>query len=143
MKINSMMKMMVASAVCVFAFMGIANAEMMRANVPFEFRVGETVLPAGEYLVNVNTMEQRITLQTPEGQTEAFLFGGKTNWPANEGAGVLVFNRYGNTHFLSALKAPSGSVAYKMGKSKAEREMAKAQNGQQVAVGAGGKTPRS
>jgi hypothetical protein len=143
MTFNSIKRMVVAGAICAFAFMGIANAEQMRASIPFEFRIDGKVLPAGEYMVKMDVIQQRITLEQLNGTVQCYLFGGRASWPNNEGGGILTFNRYGDNYFLSSLRAPNGGVGYKLGKSKAEREMAKVRGGREVAVESTVKTPRS
>ena len=51
---NLTTNMMIAAAALVVAA-GVAQAQTIRAEVPFSFRAAGTVMPAGEYWVNANS----------------------------------------------------------------------------------------
>jgi len=51
---NLTKNMMIAAAALVVAA-GVAQAQTIKAEVPFSFRAAGTVMPAGEYWVNVNS----------------------------------------------------------------------------------------
>jgi len=58
-------KIMIAAALLVAAT-GIASAQAMKADVPFAFRVGDTVMAAGTYRVEVNTSNKLVSLSSYE-----------------------------------------------------------------------------
>jgi hypothetical protein len=90
--------------VAVFATLSCAglraqNVEL-RADVPFDFYAGNTLIPAGEYVVDARGPV--VWLRGPGGTP---VFASNTNrteslQPRQE---RLVFNRYGNEYFLSAI----------------------------------------
>lgn len=54
-------KLTFTSAVLALAFVSVASAESMRVSVPFGFRACGQTLPAGDYRVELNLTNQRIT----------------------------------------------------------------------------------
>ena len=85
-----------------------ANAQnsgrtQMKANIPFQFNVGETSLPAGEYTIaQVNPASDQVILRirANDGSRSAMVqvssMMGKT-----ADSSTLVFHRYGNKYFFA------------------------------------------
>ncbi len=74
------------------------------ANIPFEFSVGNTTLPAGEYRITQAASSSVVTLRgvdTNSAVATLTAFSGDHNRPQGEAS--LTFNRYGNSYFLSAI----------------------------------------
>ena len=70
------------------------------ANVPFDFVVGETQMPAGEYMVKSNPHTMRLTVINKETQQKAFVFTHDIeNLKPNEKT-VLIFQQDGGRHVL-------------------------------------------
>lgn len=70
------------------------------ANVPFDFMVGDTQMPAGEYIVKSNPRIMRLTVINKETQKEASVFTRDIqNFKRNEKT-VLIFQRDGDRHVL-------------------------------------------
>ncbi|MGO9240586.1 MAG: hypothetical protein ACLQBJ_07215 [Bryobacteraceae bacterium] len=95
------------------------------ANIPFEFHVGNTVMPAGQYevLQNAYRMPDVLVLQCGAGKslvTVSILTHKVGNYEARN-EGKLVFNKYGETYFLSAVWPASGAGSA-LPTSKSERE---------------------
>lgn len=118
-------KLAIAGAVFALAFISTANAQSIRVSVPFSFQAGGQSMPAGEYRVDLNQTGTVITLGPKSGQPSCFLIV-----KAHTGMGMpdrasLVFNKYGESYFLSdvnILGAPSGVEVFG---SHAERELAR------------------
>ena len=82
----------------------LAQDRALRANIPFNFTVGETQMPAGEYiitspssgLVRVQSQDRRAiaTVSTSQGGHES------------KAGSKLVFNHYGNQYFLHRVLCP-------------------------------------
>jgi hypothetical protein len=112
---------------------GMAAAQMIGssrivAQVPFEFVVGNRIVPAGECDVRAATMDGRtLTIRNTDAKVDLFAPTSQVegNQPAPHYA--LVFNRYGDRYFLSGIKLEGSKIAYKLPESKAEAEM-RAQN---------------
>jgi len=76
-----------------------------RANVPFDFWMGKTLMPAGDYQVNYSNGLLQVR-DEPGGEsleTSLTIPEHKLNPPKQT---VLVFNRYGDSYFLAKLSAP-------------------------------------
>ncbi|HKW26975.1 MAG TPA: hypothetical protein VJN48_14405 [Terriglobales bacterium] len=70
------------------------------ANVPFDFVVGDTQMPAGEYIVKSNPQTLRLTVINKETRKQAFVFTRDIeNLKPNEKT-VLIFQRDGDRHVL-------------------------------------------
>src|ERR1041385_2664659 len=79
-------------------------AYRVRVNIPFEFTVADETLPAGDYYIyrtQQYSSDNVLTISTVDGRVLAVQLtnGVQTLTPKKQG--VLVFNRYGNKHFLS------------------------------------------
>lgn len=112
------------------------NAQESRtqvANIPFEFTVGSTTLPAGDYNVTHLNSGETIALRGAESVVRLTSLITRAE-PAKQSK--LVFHRYGNQYFLSEVWTSGYTNGRKVVKSKAEeqlqREMSKiARDGRQ------------
>jgi len=92
----------------------------VRANIPFEFTIGQTVLPPGEYsisnvsdrVIELRNWEKRVTVMVPATAT-AYV---------NQKPHVLVFNVYGDRHFLHEVRGGLGEFNLDIRPSKLEKE---------------------
>ena len=103
--------------------------QKIRVNVPFEFHVSAVVLPAGQYEVNVgaHNMQSLVSFDCSASRSQAIA----TTFGIGGGAdalteGRLVFNKYGETYFLSQVWSPGYSQGRAINKSKTENEIARA-----------------
>lgn len=95
----------------------------LRANIPFEFRVGQTELPAGEYVIHHQTPGVLI-MRDQSGHNAALIpFTVSEFRPPKLQNGELEFNRYGETYFLAKLWAPGSQTGVALPKSPREREL--------------------
>jgi len=122
------------SAIALAAVAPAFAQDRVVAKIPFAFTVGSATLPSGDYEVrkvfantlviqNAATREAAMSITTPDSPKEI------------PGEAVLVFHKYGDTCFLSAVQA--GEDRRVIGASRAERQAAK--NVAEIA----GKTPSS
>jgi hypothetical protein len=114
----------------VLALLAAASAfaqQRVKADIPFEFRVGTVVMPAGQYDVNLsyNNFQGMLSLECREcgARTTALTFKAVSDQAHTEGR--LVFNRYGDTYFLSAGWSPVTGDGSALPKSRTEREIAR------------------
>jgi len=93
----------------------------MRATIPFAFRAGETVMPAGEYTVRHSA--NNLFLHKEGGPSVVLLTNAaaRPNLPAT---GRLDFSRYGEEYFLSSLWTQGSRDGCAIPKSRAEKEVA-------------------
>ncbi|MGC2638520.1 MAG: hypothetical protein WA294_15155 [Acidobacteriaceae bacterium] len=99
-----------------------AQNSAVQANIPFNFAVGNTVLPAGTYTVG------SASSQTPE----MLLIRNTDHWKLTTmvmtsagdvryaGDSYLVFHKYGDQYFLSQILCPSAAIVADMPTSKRE-----------------------
>ena len=97
-------------------------------DIPFEFHLANTVMPAGHYDVDLSAINTRGLLSVgchgcrvrPMALT--YGVGGGNDTPTN---GRLVFNKYGDTYFLSEVWSSGYAQGSALYKSKTERELAR------------------
>jgi hypothetical protein len=97
----------------------------LKADIPFEFRVGDTVMPAGQYDVNLPAIggPDRLYLTCYKCRATTSAATQKVGaLDAHTAKGRLVFNRYGDTYFLSEAWSRNSGVGTVLLKSKTERE---------------------
>ncbi len=71
------------------------------ANIPFDFTVGQTTLPAGEYVVRRIASPAALLVQNKETYEAASVLVNAVEDRSSLGEAKLVFDRHGNEHFLS------------------------------------------
>jgi hypothetical protein len=93
------------SAVAFLTVLAIATAtsafaqqQVIQGKIPFNFTVGEVVLPAGEYEV-VSLGDQVIKIRTADGRNWAVIMGLQSHHDAFGGS-RLEFDRIGDSYFL-------------------------------------------
>jgi hypothetical protein len=101
-------------------------AYRVRANIPFDFIVGNETLPAGDYYIyrtRQYSSDNVLTISTVEGRVLAVRLtnGVQTLTPKKEG--VLIFKRYGNKHFLSQVWIAGSTFGRAFLQSRSEREL--------------------
>jgi hypothetical protein len=98
-----------------------------RFHIPFQFLMGDKVLPAGDYNVKIDTANQRIELTSWQGSA-AVCLSANTPIGAVSGAepGKLVFHRFGKVTVLRQMWRSGAKYGHELSFSKAEREMVKA-----------------
>jgi len=99
----------------------LAQERTVIADVPFDFAVGNRVLPAGTYRVSSmkNVFEVRIDSHAQRSTT--FIMG----YPGEREAGEpskLVFDKIGNNYFLKKIVAASAGTSMIVPKSKLEKK---------------------
>src|ERR1700745_1289809 len=89
----------------VLACSGLQAQTTMTANIPFDFQLGKSTMAAGGYRISYSP--HLVTFQSKDGHS----YAGVLTLPADRRKpteeGVLRFNRYGDTYFLSGVWAPS------------------------------------
>jgi hypothetical protein len=97
-----------------------AQSHEVRANVPFDFAVGNKQLPAGHYTfftepnetVVIRSTEYKATIlsRTEEGGSKGYL-------------SRLVFDKYGDQYFLREIRCPSVAINVVIPPSKLEKQV--------------------
>src|SRR5262245_56498292 len=123
-KIFSMLSLVVTLAVTAV----YANPTgQLKANIPFDFSVGNKTLPAGVYTVARAYMADQVTLLIrridDRERVMIHTHGVIANRAQNQTK--LVFRRYGDRYFLSQIWTAGNTDGRELRKSRAERELIK------------------
>jgi hypothetical protein len=93
----------------------------MKATVPFAFNVGSSQLPAGRYIIKVDPLSDRVTIQNFT--TCATIWShGQPEYPG-EKTEKMVFRHVGDQYFLTEVWGAQGSSGMMLRAPKAETRM--------------------
>src|SRR5262245_25071200 len=98
---------------------GLASA--LKAHIPFDFRLGNKTLEAGDYIVRV-VHGSSLSIESLNGDRSAVSLTIPAQAPGHLSDGQLVFTRYGGDYFLSRAFWPGYDSGVELPKSNAERE---------------------
>lgn len=79
------------------------SVDGMRAQVPFDFHIGERLIPAGAYTVKSLTADEQVLRLIGTKGSAATTSNSGTEKGNGEGRARLVFHKYGDQYFLSAV----------------------------------------
>lgn len=102
-----------------------AYAQTVKAEIPFNFSVGKTVLPAGDYTFDTQVAPHVLRVRSADWKNAVMIQAVSVHPAIVREPGKIVFNRYGNTYFLSQVLY-QGSSGRELSKSPREKEMAAA-----------------
>ena len=93
----------------------------VKADIPFDFRVGSTLLPAGSYYINA-TEPGVVWISNKDGKEHAVTIVLASSGSEDLGS-KLVFNRYGNQYFLRETLKADGKECMLFPQSKQEKRV--------------------
>ena len=101
-----------------------AQTMNLQATIPFEFRIGNTAFPSGEY--SVRNSGGVLSVQQTAGSHKAgmFLTVGEDHPETSTAPGTLQFSRYGDMYYLSKVWTPESKEARALPKTAREKELA-------------------
>ena len=106
----------------------LSSSQSLKANVPFRFRVGNTVIPAGKCIVQRAGLDPRTLIIMNSGaKASSFLTSSMSQVGRASTKNALVFHRYGERYFLAGVKLEGSTTLYQIPEGKAEAEL-RAQN---------------
>ncbi len=114
------------AVVALFAVLGCSGLHaqtIMTANIPFDFQVGKTVLPAGEYRINCSS--NLLIFQGNDRHSSALVLASPADRRKPTDNGVLLFHRYGNSYFLSSVWGANSADGVTIMKTPREKELAR------------------
>ncbi len=99
------------------------NAQAVKIDVPFEFAVGSTTAPSGQYLIEYRAGSPVMTIAGMDRDSKYYanLLGG-IEAPNRDAQQKLVFHRYGDQYFLAEICTRTARVSVPM--TRTERELA-------------------
>jgi hypothetical protein len=104
---------------------GAYSQTAARANVPFAFKVGAKQMPAGTYTVQTQIGSDIVTVHNVQTGTSALALGRRES-PSKK-TDKLIFRRYGNQYYLTAILGSKGSQGMVFSASRKERQLEEAQ----------------
>jgi hypothetical protein len=126
-------KWMLAMAITLTSLSGLGAAQSnyehgLVAQVPFEFKVGDKFVPAGRCEI-LTTAENRgsLTIRNANAKISTIIWASLRESREAAGTYALVFNRYGDSYFLTGIRLEGSKESYKLPQTKAEAEL-RAQN---------------
>ena len=115
---------LVALCVVVFATSLVAQRTTLRADIPFQFYVGDKVLPAGHYNV-LQLNDSAMILQLSDTSVSRAFTTHSTQRDAVNGKPVMIFRQIGGTYFLSQVWKDSGSQGRELPVAKVQTQIAR------------------
>jgi hypothetical protein len=118
-----------------------AIAQQLKANIPFDFTVGNTWMPAGEYTIS-SPLHQVVQVRSVDLSKIATIVGSQ-GYNESSSGNKLVFDKCGDQYFLRHVLSPSiASLNLDVQQGKAEKKArsrsleAKVHNGEETMVAA-------
>ena len=111
-------------AIANFALAGTSFAQStgVRANVPFDFTVGNKLLPAGTYTIKEQSDHLIMITNHDKPIAAISLVNGDSHRSPN--GGKLMFHRYGSQYFLSEILCEQADMNLQLPTSKTEKRTA-------------------
>jgi hypothetical protein len=136
---NPLLRTLALLPVVVFAAQPLpSQTARLMVDIPFDFVVGRETLPAGTYAICQVAPKVMVIRRVDTGSSSMFLTIGAGGRSFPQQAKV-VFNRYGDIHFLSQIWSPGSGTGHRLLRSRYERELATASpalpKGENVLVG--------
>jgi hypothetical protein len=98
----------------------LAQSREVRATVPFNFSVGNKLLPAGNYTF-ISEKQDQILIRSSDQSQFAVLTRTADENPTTWTDGKLIFNKYGDQYFLSEVLCSTAALNVDIPASKTER----------------------
>jgi hypothetical protein len=99
-----------------------AQSNGVRANVPFDFTVGDKLLPAGTYTIKEQSNHVIVIKNHDKPIAMVSLVNGDYN-PSPD-SGRLMFHRYGSQYFLTEILCDQANMNFRVPTSKTEKRTA-------------------
>ena len=97
---------------------------VITANIPFNFELGRTTLPAGEYRIE-QVHNGLLHWHCFNAHTGAMILTMPTSGGERRTTGMLHFNRYGESYFFAGVDLPYNGDGATVEKTKREKELAR------------------
>ena len=124
---SSVLAFIVAAAVAAPGYRALAQSSDVRevANVPFDFRSGTHLMPAGKYEISKLSDHMLLLRGTDQARTQIIPAFDAVSLKTQDN-GKIVFHRYGNQYFLYQVWSQGRSTGFQVPKGHAEKEMLRA-----------------
>lgn len=123
MKYAARMLAMAAIVTPLLASAQLGSARKIVAQVPFEFRAGNRIVPAGQYSVRLmSTTGTTLSIRDWNEKTNMFASSYPETPPRRTG-NSLVFRKYGDRYFLIEVRVEGSEISYRLPESRIEAEL--------------------
>ncbi len=130
--IRKMLRILAVSTLVLTGLIASASAQDIvgtkRVKIDFDFYAGKKLMPAGEYVIRLmpNTFSTKLILvQQVDGDKQAIIQSVLKHNSGNYKAGTILFNKYGDQHFLAAVQLGNADALHSALKTRAERQAIK------------------
>src|SRR5260370_39500665 len=86
----------------------------LNADVPFNFTVSNTVMPAGHYVVDQSSVQGVLVLHEADSRRNAMVKGVRVETRTAQQNAKLVFRRYGDQYFLAEVWNPALGIGHQI-----------------------------
>jgi len=100
------------------------GSQKLVVQVPFEFHVGNSMLPAGQYTVFTDAGAPVLRLRSYDSKSSVMILTNAVQTSIEPSQGKLVFHRYGDEYFLSQIWQAGVNAGRELPKSRREIEVA-------------------
>jgi hypothetical protein len=112
-----------------FAVISLAAASVyaqqrVKAQIPFSFHVGDSVLPSGSYTADTIAAGRALLLKSADGKSSAMALSSSVQSPTGPTAAKLIFHGYGNEYFLFQIWTGGEDTGRELLKTRREKELA-------------------
>jgi hypothetical protein len=102
---------------------GLQAQTTMTANIPFDFQLGRSAMPAGQYQISYSPGMLR--LQNFHANKSAVVMTVPKERKQTPKTGLMEFNHYGDTYFFAGIWAPNSASGDTVLKTTQEEELAR------------------
>jgi hypothetical protein len=125
-----LLSLFVAALLALTIYSGKAQAQVtdgLDANIPFQFHVGNSNLPAGEYRIRVLDDSDLTVMEimSADGATSALFQVENTDAKSTPDKSELIFNKYGDQYFLAKMFEEGSSSGSQVVESAYEKKISK------------------
>jgi hypothetical protein len=122
------------TSIALFALVSLVTVGSISAHVPFDFTVGDKLLPAGTYVIST---ENANVIKIQSSDRRVAILSTTTSDGKESKTAELVFNKYGDQYFLHEILCSSADMNMAVPASKQEKrartqEASLSNSGQQV-----------
>jgi len=127
MKSNRIVTLGLLALALLISVPSIFAQELVRAKVPFDFKVGNTAMPAGSYTIS-SVSQSAISISNRQ-EHAGVLAVVRSEYANKDQSPKLVFHKYGDQYFLAQIWTGSGNAGKQLPESKLEKELLASNHG--------------
>ncbi len=128
---HQLLSLLIALIFALAIYPGKAHAQIigdLEVNIPFQFHVGNTKLPAGKYVIRMLDDSDLTVMEisSADGSASALFEVQQAEANSTPAKSELIFNKYGNRYFLAKLFDEGNPSGSEVAKSRYEKKVSQA-----------------